>query len=138
MLRRLLDPPLQEAVRAVRKRAPSLHPTSREFANEAMQAAWASLRRRMRAQQAKQQQRTAERAAKGAAEGAADATQARLDEAANRAEAEANDEVQVVQEVTSHERDTQLRREAIVLGDSDDEDETALEEGTLTGKRQKL
>ena len=48
-LRLLLDPCLQEAVRSVRKASPTLHRTSREFADSSMEHAWALLRKRVRA-----------------------------------------------------------------------------------------
>ena len=45
--------------------------------------------------------------------------------------------MQVVHEVTSCERDAQLRRQAVVLGDSDDE-EDASARGGGTPKKQKV
>ena len=116
-----------------------------------MQAAWASLRRRMREKQERvlerrQQRRAAEGAAgstagstaEGAAGGVAGGTAGpeAPPQPANAAHVD-EDEVQVVQEVTSRERDAQLRREAVVLGDSDDEkDASARGEGTT--KKQKV
>ena len=45
---------------------------------------------------------------------------------------------QVVHEVTNRERDAQLRREAVVLGDSGDDEEGASARGEGTPKKQKL
>ena len=100
------------------------------------------------------ERRQQRRAAEGAAEGAAGSVAGSVAEGAagggaggtagpeappqpaNAAHVD-EDEVQVVQEVTSRERDAQLRREAVVLGDSDDEkDASARGEGTT--KKQKV
>ena len=55
-------------------------------------------------------------------------------------EGEDEEEVQLVHEVTSRERDAQLRRQAVVLGDSDDdgEDTAGGATGEGTAKRQKV
>ena len=90
----------------------------------------------------RQQRRAAEGAAGSVAEGAAGGVAGGTagpeapPQPANAAHVD-EDEVQVVQEVTSRERDAQLRREAVVLGDSDDEkDASARGEGTT--KKQKV
>ena len=125
VVRRLLDSPLQQAVRTVRQKQPGLHRGSREFAEAAMREARATLRRRIRAAQELQQRQ-----------------QQQPLPPQQQPQAEPDDGVVVERVVSREERDAALRREAISLLDSDDDDDTDggtgghVEDGG-GGKRQK-